>query len=328
MEKFYNDVLPLIDSAVEKIESKRRSDTLVFPLFTDLHTMDAEHEYSKKLIFVLEKLCSKTSVEGVVNLGDTFNMLGRMIQIPNGELEIRFNELFSKIHTATGVPLINVNGNHDAIGTDFFKSDFWNGIVKGKFGNDRAVYSNDGSYYYLDFDTARLVVLSLPHDSDLESEHPTPAWSFGEKQLDWLENPALATEKNVIILSHVPLFYSVYYGDPEAMLGVWNGKERKTSYVSALCGWIDDIDRASEIITSFSKKGKLVGVFSGHTHFDSLWEPFETQGKYTNPVSCKQAVTGAAFINAEFMKLDVMVFTPSENKLTLVRIGDGEDREI
>ena len=110
MEKFYNDVLPLIDSAVERIESKRRSDTLVFPLFTDLHTMDAEHEYSKKLIFVLEKLCSKTSVEGVVNLGDTFNMLGRMIQIPNGELEIRFNELFSKIHAATGVPLINVNG--------------------------------------------------------------------------------------------------------------------------------------------------------------------------------------------------------------------------
>jgi len=43
MEKFYNDVLPLINSAVERIESKRRSDTLVFPLFTDLHTMDAAH---------------------------------------------------------------------------------------------------------------------------------------------------------------------------------------------------------------------------------------------------------------------------------------------
>lgn len=330
MEAYINDILPLIDSVAQKTEALRRDDTLVFPVFTDLHTMDLAHPFSKKLLYTLEKLCERIHPDGVINLGDTFNMLGRMIQIPNEDLAKRFEELFDEIHKAASVPLINVNGNHDAIGTDFFKPDFWNAIVKGRFGNRNALYSTDGSYYYLDFDRApvRFVVLSLPHESDLEAEHPTPLWSFGEKQLEWLEKTALDTDRKVVILSHVPLYANVYYGNPESMLGVWNGKEEKTSYVSALCGWIEDIDRASEIIKAFAESGNLVGIFSGHSHRDSLWEPYETKGKYTNPVPCKQVVTGATFIDTKLVKIDVMVYTPSENKFDIIRLGDGEDREI
>ncbi len=330
MSAFFDLVEPCIENAVSKIESLRKADTLVFPVFTDLHTMDAQHEFSEKLIYTVEKLCRSTHVDGIINLGDTFAMLGRMIQIPNDELAGRFEELFTKIHKASSCPLINVNGNHDAIGTDFFKPDFWNAVVKGKYGNDKAVYSSDGSYYYIDFDKApvRLVTVSLPHESDLEEENPTPIWSFGEKQLDWLEKTALDTNRPVVILSHVPFYANVYHGNPETMLEVWNGKRRAMSYVSALCGWIDDIDRATQILEVFSKKGKLVAIFSGHTHRDSFWEPYEVNGKYTNPAPCKQVVTGSTFIDTKIIKMDIIVYTPSEDKLDIIRLGDGEDRRV
>ncbi len=329
MNDFLKRLNGYVDRAVEKVDLLKKSDSLIFPIFTDLHTMDLNHEYAQKLIASLKLITDRIQCNAVINLGDTFAMLGRMIQISNEELKGRFVELYTAINEATRLPLVNVNGNHDAIGTDFFKPDFWNNIVKGKFGNTDAVYSNEGSYYYLDIDTTRFVVLSLPCESDLEADNPTPVWQFGEKQLEWLKSVALDTDKSVIILSHVPFFYSKYYGDPEAMLDVWNGSEVRKSYISALCGWIDDIDEASDIVNSFAQKGKLVACLSGHTHADSLWDPFKSEGNYTNPLSCRQAVTTGVFWNnySEFV-IDVAVWTPSENKLSLVRVGVGEDREI
>ena len=151
MESFVEFLSESVNIAKEKVESIRTESSLVFPIFTDLHTMSAEHEFSEKLYKSLEMICNNIKVDGVINLGDTFNMLGRMIQIPNESLSSEFEKLFTKIHCIIGCPLINVNGNHDGIGTDFFKPDYWNDIAKLKYGNTSAVYSDDGSYYYLDF---------------------------------------------------------------------------------------------------------------------------------------------------------------------------------
>ena len=107
------------------------------------------------------------------------------------------------------------------------------------------------------------------------------------------------------------------------------------SYISALCGWIDDIGEASEIINDFNKKDgcRVVACFSGHTHIDALWLPYEERGEHTNPLPCCQVITARAY-NEECgaedtgICIDAVVWTPSENKLNIIRIGDGEDREI
>lgn len=333
MKEFLTRLEGYVERAEKRVNEVRREDSLVFPVFTDLHTIELNHETAQRLIEALRLTVSKIPSNAVINLGDTFNMLGRMIQIDNDELKARFEELYSAICESTDLPLINVNGNHDAIGTDFFKPDFWNSIVKGKYGNTSAVYSDEGSYYYLDIADTRLVVVSLPCDSDLYAENPTPLWRFGDKQLLWLKSTALDTDKSVIVLSHVPFYSNKYYGNPETKLQVWNGSEIKESYVSALCGWIDDIEEASAIFNDFAQKGRLVACLSGHTHSDSLWRPFESKEKngntYTNPLCCYQAVTAATIWNPynEFV-MDVAVWTPSENTLSLVRVGAGEDREI
>ena len=197
------------------------------------------------------------------------------------------------------------------------------------------MFDAQGSYYYVDFDKAdtRIVALSVPSDSDIEAEYPTPVWGFGKAQLAWLERTALATDKHVILLIHVP-FYDEYRGDMAATLPVFTGEREAVSYISALCGWIDDVEEAAAIVNRFAERtGKLVGCFSGHTHADSLRGGLEELDGYKNPLICPQVVT-RSFWRAKHgadecpFAMDVLVWTASERRLELVRIGDGEDRRI
>lgn len=199
MDNYISRMSASVSDAVEKINSLRAEDSLIFPIFTDLHTTDVEHEYMDKLIPALELINEKLDFDAVINLGDSFGMLGRDIHISNKELKARFERVFSAVYDAVKHPVININGNHDASGTDFFKPDFWNDITKGKYGNTMAVYGDEGCYYYMDYEKAntRLVVLSLPYDSDIEADMPTPLWGFGKKQLAWLKETALNTDKDV-----------------------------------------------------------------------------------------------------------------------------------
>ncbi len=336
MDDFIQKVTRSVEEAKEKIESIRGSDSLVFPIFADLHTEDADHEFMKKLIPTLKLITEKIEYDAVINLGDNFDMLGRTIHITNDELKNRYERIFSSIYNAAKHPVINVNGNHDGLGTEFFKPDFWNSLVKGKYDNTSACYGDDGCYHYIDYEKAntRLVVLSLPYDSDIESEMPTPIWSFGTNQLKWLKDTALNTDKAVIILSHVPFYYK-YTGDTEAKIGVWTGKEAKETYIASICASPDDADEAVAIIDEFAAgpDTRLVACLSGHIHYDSFWLPHEEKDGKKNPLPCHQVVTTSACIAMNFKPemgicIDVAVWTPSKGEFNIIRIGDGDDRKI
>jgi len=336
MKSFSENISLKAEEIKIKLKDLTFEDTLVFPLFTDLHTEDAMSDSSQKLFKAIKILKSKVKFHGVINLGDNFAMLGREFQIENNELKRRINSLLDKLYETCSCPVINVHGNHDAIGTDFFKPDFWNECVKGKYGLENAVYG-EGAYYYTDFDdcNTRFVVLSMPHDSDLEAENPTPAWSFGKKQLEWVKSTALNTNRKIIILCHSPFYYEYRgeYGD--VMYKIWNGEKLCETHVANLCGWIDDVGEMADIIKNFDVQnpGKLIACLSGHTHADSLYEPFEEADGFKNPLPCVQCVTAGVFRNKYEQTglgfcMDVMVWTPSQNSLTMLRLGDGEDRKV
>ncbi len=336
MDNYIAKVIESVVKAKKQIEEFRAEDSLIFPLFTDLHTDDIHHEFAQRLLTALRIITKEIDYDAIINLGDNFSMLGRNIHISNEELAKRFENLFSAIFEATDRhPMINVNGNHDALGTDFFKPDFWNSIVKGKYGNTRAVYGDEGAYYYIDYEKAntRIVALSIPSDSDIESEMPTPLWKFGKPQSEWLKNDALNTDKNVIILSHVPFWYK-YTDDTESTLAVWNGTEVKKSYVSALCGWIEDSDEVAKFIEEFNNgTSNVVACLSGHMHSDSFLLPFEEKFGKKNPLPCCQVVTTAACFTQDValkfgIGIDIAVYTPSKGELRMIRIGDGENRKV
>ncbi len=335
MPKLSDNIRNEILSAAEKINKIRKSDSLIFPLFTDMHAM-ANNQKTALLCAVLKGITNQIPCDAVINLGDNLGMLGRIDHISTADIKTLLEQLFSDMYESVKCPILFANGNHDGIGTDFFEADFWNGIVKQQYGNKNAVYGDEGSYYYVDFEKAntRVIVLSVPCGSDLDAEHPTPIWAFGEKQIKWLQNKALKVCGNVIIVMHVPFYYH-YFGDEERLFDVWNGKEAKTSFMPDLCGRITDREQALSVIKAFAERedARLVACFSGHTHADELWHPGEQKDKHCNGLPCPQIVTAGTFIpekdHEKFgISVDIAVWTPSENSLKVFRVGDGNDREI
>ena len=316
-----------------KVEEVRGPHSLVLPYFSDLHTERADSESVRRLLEALSLVAESVRPDAVINLGDNLDMLGRKYHISNEDLQKILSDLFDQTGAVLDCPLLLINGNHDAIGTDFFKAEIWNAVVKGKYDRGVAQYHSDGSYYFVDCDRAktRLVFLSLPYDSDTEAEHPTPLWGFGAEQIAWLRDVALQTDYDVLLFSHVPFFYE-YRGDTEAMLEVWNGSHTAMSYIGALCGWIEDLDEAVDAI---EKSGRVRVCLSGHIHAESLWAAKETkedaEGR-RNPLPCPQYVTVRPVMPPKDGKtgigIDVTVWNPDEKKLYIFRFGDGEDKVL
>lgn len=335
MSDFSQTIKKQTESAARRIEKLRGEDSLVLALFSDIHVGSINEERVNRLCETLKLISEKIHPDAVVDLGDNPAMLGRSKHISNSELKVFFESLLTKIHSAAGVPLICVNGNHDAIGTDFFDADFWNGIVKGKFGVENAVYSN-GSYFYIDYPKSktRVVVLSVPSGCDLDAEMPTPLWCFGKEQIEWLTSTAIKTDNDIILLCHTPP-YDEYRGDMEATLATWDGEKERVSTIAALCGWTEDADIVSQALKAHfdTSENRLLGIFSGHMHFDSIWQPLESKHRFTNSLNCTQVVIKSPQNDkgyTEFigMAVDIAVWTPSKNEFNIIRIGDGEDREI
>jgi len=318
------------EALAQKVARVRTPSSLVLPYFSDLHTDAADSESVRRLTEALALVSASVKPDAVINLGDNLDMLGRKYHITNEALKETLTGVFDRTKSAVDCPILLINGNHDAIGTDFFKAELWNEVTKGKYDGGTAKYHTDGSYYYVDFEKARtrLIFLSLPYDSDIEAEHPTPLWGFGKEQIAWLRDIALKTEYDVLLFSHVPFYYE-YRGDTESMLEVWNGHATAMSYISALCGWIEDLDEAVDII---EKSGRVKVCLSGHIHTESLWAPKETKGADTNPLPCQQYVTARPVMPAREDKtgivIDVPVWVPEDKKLYIFRFGDGEDHVL
>ncbi len=310
----------------EKLEAVRGESSLVFTLFSDLHTRSREYDKTNRLCEALSVLCEEIKPDAVIDLGDNLAMLGREEHITNDRLVLTLTEIFDKIKDSADCPLFLINGNHDAVGTDFFKSWLWNGVVQGKYDGGLASYSKTGSYYYVDYANSdvRLVFISLPYDSDTDAKMPTPLWMLGKEQILWLKDVALNTEKDVLLFSHVPLYYE-YMGDKSKTLAVWNGERAALSTISSLCGWIEDRNEAADVINS---KGNVIACFSGHTHRDAMWEPFEERGAHKNPLACRQIITREPMTKDNDIAIDVLVYSPKDKSCSMLRFGEGEDRRI
>lgn len=343
----------MLDSVGQKVQACRKEDSLVFLYFSDLHTDSAQAECVQQLCRALQMTAQRIGLDAVVDLGDNLNMLGRNFHATNETVKTVLSQLFAAMTAGLNCPFFAVNGNHDAIGTDFFKPDFWNDIVKNGVNHASAVYAPEGAAYYADHPASktRMIFLSLPHDSDLYGEYPRPFWEFGAAQLRWLAQEALNTSYQVILLTHVPFFYQ-FRGDNTVMLKVWNGEAEKVTPIGELCGWIHDCGTAGEILHAFAghlpyenealdirmpasaPTAGLAGCFSGHTHADALWMPGEERGENKNSLPCCQTVIRTARPLTEEepeccgVCMDVAVWTPSSQEFRIFRIGAGEDRQI
>lgn len=320
-----------IADAAARVAQVRTENALVFPIFTDLHTENPGNADTQQFFRVLQTLCNRIKPNGVIDLGDNLAMLGRKNHIATASVQELLRTIFDAVQTAAGGPLYTINGNHDGVGTDFFKPIVWNDVAKAQYDAGTARYAANSSYYYVDFPAAntRFVFCSIPYESDLAAEYPHPLWAFGADQIAWLKNEALVTPHRVLLFCHVPMYYCDRH-DPAAMLEVWNGERALPTQIRELCGYIEDINVAAGVLNA---SGNVAVCFSGHMHEDSMWAPLERRGEDVNPLMCPQVVTARALAatgeeNTFGFAIDVLIWCPEEKRAHLIRVGDGTDRVI
>ncbi len=325
---------------------------LNFIAFSDAHLTTANDEKYLKMLSVMKQITSTKNVNAVISLGDTPAMLGRNKHASNEEIKQFLYDSAKQIAEHTGLPVLAINGNHDAVGTDFFDPELWNQAVGSKLTQGLDVHDGSSVYYYVDYpeNALRLVFLSLPHGSDITQEYPTPLWSFGDEQLKWLAEKALTVPEayDVLLLCHVPVFYNYPRTDNDRRISVFDGECVREATIPALCGWIDDRDCFAEIMNAFSQKeasyintklnvnvdyssaGSLIAEISGHTHKDQFFMPNEDcldkeSPTIKNPLPCPQIVIRNAITN-EDNGYAFDLITIQNGRVSLSRFGDGESR--
>ena len=330
-----------------RIDALSMKDPLIIPIITDMHVRGLDDQCFKTLCDSFSVLKDSIRMDALISLGDNFAMLGREEHITNEHVSELLTGFGEKLSHAADAPAFFINGNHDGIGTDFFSPELWRGAVTGRFDRGLERHDGDSVYYYVDYPekNLRLVFLSVPYGSDIDTDYPTPRWAFGRRQIDWLDRVALDVpdKTDVIIFSHVPFNY-YYASEKDWKIATWDGKRQTESFVSALCGWIDDREGAERVLYDFvlhrgrfieKKDIALLACIAGHEHYDALFAPGQSIGDLTNRLTCPQVLIGAANsrINPAFrnnarlgVSIDIMVY--EDGRLELVRFGDGEDHRI
>lgn len=265
----------------------------VFPIVSDLHIDSLISGHFKRQLALLEGLSAERRPDALISLGDLPAMLGRQ-QHASNERVIELLSCGAKmLSNAADAPLLAINGNHDGIGTDFFSTELWNEAIGTQYEGGLGHHEGKSPYFYADFGIYRFIFLSVPHGSDLKAELPTPLWSFGAEQLSWLRGViGSSSGRKLVIFSHVPLC-SVYQGDPTLTLATWDGKRERRSTIASLCGWIDDREKAEEIINPLARSGELLCAISGHEHFDGIYQPGEMRNGVTNRLGCCQVIVSS-----------------------------------
>lgn len=330
-----------------RIDALSMKNPLIIPIITDMHVRGLEDKCFEMLCASFEALKDRVHMDALISLGDNFAMLGREEHITNERVSELLTGFAEKLSRAAGTPSFFINGNHDGIGTDFFSPELWRGAVTGRFDGGLECHDGDSVYFYVDYPkrSLRCVFLSVPYGSDIDIDYPTPRWAFGRRQIEWLDTVALDVPDGtgVIIFSHVPFNY-YYASEKDWKMATWDGHKQTESFVSALCGWIDDREGAERVLYDFvlhrgrfieKKDTALIACIAGHEHYDAVFAPGQSIGDLTNRLTCPQMLIGAANsrINPAFrnkarigVSIDIMVY--ENGRLELVRFGDGEDHRI
>lgn len=336
-----------LDEKIAKIhENQVQAGTkgMSFAMISDIH-WGPNRKYSAHL---LEKVMDACAIPYAFNGGDTVSGAGLCPTSALFDELQNYSEMFKRLEPR----MLMAQGNHDPSYSLFDAPRYYvqnithdevhEYIFRYEMKYPDRVISEDGSYFYADqkYYKMRLVVLNcFDVPSDETNEDGSAKYNkmgiegYRQEQIDWFANVALnvpSPEWTVVVCSHTNPAGGGKAYNSDVMFGIIDAFRNGRKFEMATEYPIDGYN--AKISVDYTGRGGEFAVWvCGHTHYDndvtvngtlctatiSDWHHQSARLTFKREVG---TITEQAF--------DVFTIDPVNHKISITRIGAGEDREF
>lgn len=361
--EYWIDTIASKCEIVKGIQKSRGKDAVSFVWASDTHIPDNNGGRTNNLGKIMNLIMNECEIPFSVISGDMYSQspaLSESVLIEyEKQLPVHLFPLWGSDR------LLMCVGNHDGVyGQDDLDGDgvkefyrkqlpparIWQTYFRGQALDFRRVFSDDGSYFYVDNTTQKLRFIVL--NSQFGGEYSEDQFGYaindrfnvscyGQHQLDWLADNALNMPEgySAIIITHVPIRdgYSPYTKDYILLKGIITAYCNKTTYSGSITDGVDGWTNGIINKDFTSAQGEIIAVFSGHGHTDFV----ET---LSLPCPVIQITTAGGDVrdknsdgtlmyprtkeSATETALDIVTIDKVSRKIYCTRVGAGIDREI
>lgn len=354
---YWRDAVDAVCAAVKSHQEAAGAQCIDFLLFSDMHVVSYQESHCEEIGRLAAAVMDRCGIPFAVMCGDTVESdSAANANQPVADL-LKADEYLAPIGQER---LLRVRGNHDAAWGAYSSEDtstayafnlapqkLWQYLFRSQAQDTRRVFSDDGSYFYVDArpPKARFVCLNSQWNLHSENEDGTAVHNaqkysgFGQEQLEWLANEALDVPAgwSVVLVGHVPPIeaYQAKIRDYEPLCGILNAYANRGIYSGSYSHNADNgegawADVAVEVDFT-AAKGEIVGWFSGHRHLDSM----ELSSGLPFPVVTVTCAGNYAYDTTEGTRtintdtetaLDVVTVDKNAGMIYCTRLGIGSDR--
>lgn len=333
-----------VEKGIKKIKAAENENTFTFAFMTDIHYLPLPHhdvllERNANAYRQIEK---ETGCTKLILGGD---------YIIDSPRELKASGYAGLKKAFRDFDYFPCNGNHD-------NGNLWDAFMEREKPVDKftrkevydAFYSHlsergakfddkhFGLYYYVDDPKTRVryICLDICNTPDYYDKEIKGAHTFGQSQVDWLINVALQTEYDIIIDTHSILLPIGMTEEEKAKnqnhrLEILNFIVDSYNKGKKLAGsfYEDDLKVVVDADFGAKKHGEIIAVMVGHFHKDYLMAS-ESGIPYIATANLLLAECHEAreLGNEKELLFDVVTVDRKKRRITVTRIGSGEDRVI
>ena len=366
-----------ISTAVNKVKAIQNAggkNVINFIHFSDMHYKAGGTNYGENIGILSRKLMDELNIPVVIGTGDITE------QGTASSSDIIDNDVYEAFSTFNGVGLENLlycKGNHDGAwgakatyGVNYamiqHPNKLWNRLYRWQAEDFRRVFSDDGSYYFVDNipQKVRYIVLNshwadysditdLDYDAQATEYNTQKNINYGDDQAEWLATKALDFESadgwTVVVFTHAPL-WNKYNGVSKVYMNVqYAGTNNASTIRSILMGFYNksaSVTYKTGATVDFSKVDEsctIAGVWCGHCHTDIICKHDEA-GSGTDIPFPIVSITCASNANSSYEEgfgmpvttrtqnsatetaFDIVSINKETKQIYCTRVGAGNDR--
>lgn len=339
---------------IKSLQTSGGKSCVSFAWASDTHIPDNATGRTEYLGRVMAKMLDNCEIPFAVISGD---VVTRGSQHTEAELVERQAQIPFHLAPLWGTDkLLVALGNHDGCwgdSTGYYKRQYtperlWQTYFRGQTLDFRRVFSDDGSYFYVDnvAQKTRFIVLNSQFGGEYTEDSNGFAVNnrfktscYGQEQLDWLSEVALDMPSGygAVIITHVPPkavngATEPYTADYAQFIGIINAYCNKTAYSGSFAG-VDGWTSNSVSVDFKNAQGEIIAVFAGHVHEDTIDTetldcPLITITAGGADTNNNKPAYNRPFGTSLETSFDVVTINRATKMIYCTRMGAGSDRSV